>query len=376
MRILIAPNAFKNALSAEEAGAAIAEGFENSELPVECRVMPIADGGDGTLEILADCLDANISYKIINGPLGGEMSGVFAINPESKVGIVELARTSGIQLLDPEDLDPWKANTQGTGEIIKFLIGRGCKKIYLTVGGSASVDGGMGILSALGMKFYNGSDLIERPSPQNLGSISTFDDGELMKTISDVEFILLSDVTNPLLGSNGAITVFGPQKGVEFHEIEEFEHLMSHWADLIKEIKGIDVSEMEGGGASGGVPAGLSPFLDIKIVEGAKEILRLTGFMEELDRSDLVITTEGKIDGQTAQGKGPGIVAKYTSEQKKKCIGLCGQIGEDYDPNNSFFTSVFSIGKTIESLEDAISKTKDNLIFTSTQIGNLFASKV
>lgn len=373
MKILIAPNAFKNALPALQAGMAVSRGLKQSNFDHESVVLPIADGGDGTLEILSSAFHANITFTKILGPLEGELEAFYGYSVNDQVGIVEIARTSGLQLLTREDLDPWKANTYGTGQIIKKLILDGCKEIYLTVGGSSSVDGGVGILAALGMKFYSGDQEITNPRPEDLKRIDKIDPEPLQMLTHQVKVILLSDVTNPLLGKDGAVRVFGKQKGVGDSEFEEFEGLMEHWATLVKDHAGKDITELVGGGASGGVPAGLAPFLNVEIREGAKEILKITGFHQELENADLVITTEGQIDGQTAQGKGPGLVAKFAREASIPCIGLCGQIGEDYDPNDSYFKSVMCINSRFDDLLNAMANTEQNLEFMSQQLGNLLA---
>ncbi len=373
MNILIAPNAFKHSLSSTEVGRAIVEGLDRSRLEGKFSVLPIADGGDGSLTILARALSAEIKSLQVNGPLGSPVLARYAINKKEATGIVELAEASGIRYLSEKELNPWKANTYGTGEIVNKLVLEGCKKIYLTVGGSASVDGGIGILSALGARFFAGKELLTLPVTEDILRITRIDASGL-KT-GKCKFILLTDVQNKLLGKNGAVSVFGPQKGVKPDEISEFEGIMKYWSKLLAQ-DGRDVTKLTGGGASGGVPAGLWPFLDLDIRSGGNEILDLTGFHELLSHSDVVITAEGRIDAQTGQGKGPGLVAKYASEKGIPVIGLCGIVSEDYDSASSYFTSVWSINRRLESLGQALVNTRRNLLETSIQLGNLLQSKI
>ncbi|MFT5570325.1 MAG: glycerate kinase, partial [Cyclobacteriaceae bacterium] len=253
------------------------------------------------------------------------------------------------------------------------LLQEGCNHIILSVGGSASLDGGLGILEALGVKFIADNEPFLPTGPCDFFKISSIDSKAAKAKYGHVKFSVLCDVENELLGEFGAVRVFGPQKGVQLDEIEDLEESMEHWVSLLEQQTDQRIKYMKSGGASGGVPAGLASVFKVEIMQGANEILRMANFTEFLAKSDLVITTEGQIDMQTGFGKGPGLVAKYAKDQGKKVIGLCGQVSDDYDPQKSHFDAVFSINSKLYPLNVAISRSRSNLRFMGLQIGNLFA---
>ena len=373
MKVLVAPNAFKNSLTAEEAGKAIVEGLQESKLEGDFINIPIADGGDGSLVILAKYFNANLRKKNVKDPLGRLISARYAINESEKVAVIELAEASGLKLVDPDDLNPWIANTYGTGEIIEEVLEQGCKKIILTVGGSATTDGGLGILRAIGVKFFNEGDEFSPTGPCDFHKIDRLDAQITREKLADVEWIVLTDVENRLLGSEGAVMIYGPQKGIAEDESELFEQSMSHWEQLLSEYTGVSVKDITKGGASGGVPASIGSLFKAKLLNGADFILEKSGFYDAFEGTDLIITTEGQIDEQTGYGKGPGIVARYGYERNVKVIALCGQLDDNYNPGESYFTSVFPINSKIYSLNVALARTRLNLKFTATQVGNLLA---
>lgn len=373
MNILIAPNAFKNALSAQEVGHAILQGLKKSRLEGDFYVLPIADGGDGSLDILAHYYQAEVLLIEVPDPLGRFVQAKYAINKTTKTGIVELAEANGIRWLTEDELNPWIANTKGTGLIIKYLIQEGCDHIILTVGGSASIDGGLGILEGLGVKFLSEGNIFNPTGPCDFHKITSIEASAVQRKFKKVKFSILCDVDNEILGEYGAVRVFGPQKGVIEDEIEELEHSMTHWVHLLENYTSNRIKYMKSGGASGGVPVGLSAFFNVEILQGAYEILRLADFQSFLQKVEVVITTEGQIDAQTSYGKGPGLVAQISSEQGRKVIGLCGQINDDYNPDQSSFDAVFSINSRLYPLNVAISRTRSNLKYMGMQIGNLLA---
>lgn len=371
MNILIAPNAFKNAVNATEVGEAIHQGLAESKLQGEFYVLPIADGGDGSLDILAHYYEAKIEQIEVPDPLGRFVQARYAYNEKTLTAIVELAEANGIRWLTEEELNPWIANTKGTGLIMRHLINLGCQHIILTVGGSASLDGGLGILEGLGVKFFSEDKPFQPTGPCDFHKITKIDASAAQAKLQKVKISILCDVENEILGEYGAVRVFGPQKGVQDDEIEELENSMSHWVELLEGYTDHRLKYMKSGGASGGVPVGLSAFFEVKMLQGAHEILRLADFQNYLDKSDVVITTEGQIDAQTSYGKGPGLVAQISSQQGKKVIGLCGQIHDDYNPDTSSFDAVFSINSKLYPLNIAIARTRSNLRYMGVQIGNL-----
>jgi glycerate kinase len=373
VNILIAPNAFKNALDAQSVGEAIAEGLKESKLVGEFFVLPIADGGDGSLDIVTRYHQAKIYQIEVSGPLGRQVEARYGFNDVTATGVVELAEASGIRRLTADELNPWNANTKGTGTIIRHLVSNGCKHIILTIGGSASIDGGLGILAGLGVKFFSEGKPFNPVGPCDFHKITAIDTSDTQQFLKGTKFTILSDVENLLMGQFGAVRVYGSQKGVQADEMEKFEHSMAHWVALLEKYTTKDIKLMKSGGASGGVPVGLAAFFDVEILQGADEILRLADMQSYLDKSEVVITTEGQIDAQTSYGKGPGLVAKIASDQGKKVIGLCGQIDDDYNPHKSYFDIALAINTKLCPLNIAIARTSSNLQYMGMQIGNLLA---
>lgn len=373
MKVIVAPNAFKNSLTAEEAGKAIIDGLRESKLQGEFLNIPIADGGDGSLLLLAKYFNAKLFKKNVKDPLGRLITARYAINETDKVAVIELAEASGLRLIDSMDLNPWIANTYGTGELINEVLDQGCSRIILTVGGSATSDGGLGILKALGVEFYNEGESFSPTGPCDFHKIDRIDATRARKKLKGIEFIVLTDVENTLLGHEGAVKIYGPQKGIAEDETEVFEQSMTHWESLLTNYTGVSVKDIIKGGASGGVPASISSVFNARLVNGADFILKISGFYDAFNGTDLVITSEGMIDRQTGYGKGPGLVAKFSHQNGVKVIAFCGQLDDNYNPQESYFTSVFPINSKIYSLNVAIARTRLNLKFTATQVGNLLA---
>jgi glycerate kinase len=369
MNILVVPNAFKGSLSAREAGAIIQKGLRQSNASYQIKNFAIADGGDGTLDVLTEYLGLSIRTQKVQGPLGQPVEAKYA--QDGKKALIELAEASGIRLVNSDELDPWNATTFGTGELIRSCIESGCKEIYFTVGGSATVDCGLGILSALGFKFYAEEELIEQPTPSDFCRITRIDDSKVPSGVWDTNFSVLVDVTNPLLGSEGAVRVFGPQKGVDKEMIDEFEEHFEWFGQLLNNYSKSDICLFQGGGASGGVPAGLLTFCHGQVVNGGEFVLDTINFDQHLRWADLVITTEGMLDGQTAFGKGPGLVATKAKAAKRKVIALCGQVGKDFSLSDSPFTSVLSINTRLSDLKEAMKNTADNLELAAFNLGRL-----
>ncbi len=371
MKVIVIPNSFKNALASIEAAESIRKGLLQANPNLEIITLPFADGGDGTLDVFSYYFHTKtIDINTVDA-YHQAIDAKYLIDENRNLAIIELAESSGLRRLKNNELDPFLADTFGTGLLINDALKRSCKEIILTVGGSATVDGGMGILNALGAKFYDSQNSeIDPKGPKTILDIDRIDLSYSIKRLENVKLTILSDVTNKLLGKEGAVYVYGPQKGIQKDQLEKFEEIMTHWAKLLEQESGQNVDQ-DYSGASGGVIAGLRVLPNVEIMDGAEYNLRLNDFHKKIETADLVITAEGQIDKQTGFGKGPGLVAKYCAEQKIPCIGLAGQIGEDYDPVNSFFTSVFSINPRLFHLEEAIAKTSQNLLFTARQIASM-----
>ena len=367
--VLVAPNAFKHGPDALEVAEAIKRGLVKSRLNPTVILMPIADGGDGTLPIISQAVNAQTITLEVQDPLGRAISSGFGFAASSATAIIELADASGLRLLKKEEQNPLMANTYGTGQLIKAAIGKGARTILLSVGGSATVDGGMGILAALGFQFLSAEGNLLSPSGENLYRIATV---KKRKIPNEVAVIVLTDVKNPLTGSRGAARVFGPQKGAEESDVELLEKGMEKWAGLIEKEMGRDISLVEGGGAAGGVAAGLLGWLGAEIKPGAEYILDLLGADQQIKKADYIITAEGSLDNQTTEGKAPFGLLQLAKKWNKPVIGLAGRIpGEIPGDALGEFDALFAIGSEPERLEAAISHTIPNLERTAYNIGNL-----
>ncbi len=359
-KIIVAPNAFKGALSAEEAAQAIARGLRKSGFKNEIVELPIADGGDGSLPVISKYLKAEIRSSTVKGPDGSSVRANWGYNKEKNLAIIEMAEASGIRLIPKSSLNPMVMTTYGTGQLIVEAVNNGAKEIYLTVGGSATVDLGMGIMEALGAKFYAESDELNDLVPGDFERITSIDVSKLKELTSGVRVRILSDVNNPLLGKEGAAAVFGPQKGATKEMVVQLESSLGHIAGILEEITGKSVRNLKGGGAAGGITAGLFLAMDAEIQDGADQILNWAGYSEHLKTASLVITGEGKIDTQTNYGKGPGLIARLAKKAGAKVVGLSGALDEDTSQIQNF-DQLLAISNPNDPLEVSMKNTAVNL---------------
>lgn len=383
MRILIAPNAFKNSLTAQAAALAIRTGLEQSRLDCTCECFPIADGGDGTGDLLMERFGGKSVETPVQDPLGKPITASFGLidvpataGQPSPTAIIELASASGLRLLPAGGLDPLRASTTGTGQLIKAALDKGARRVLLCIGGSATVDGGIGILSALGARFLDGKGAPLPPIPERLSELKSIDLTGLSPNLSKekIEVIVLCDVNNTLLGPTGSATVFGPQKGATPAMVQQLDAALSHLRDIALATTGKDMAAVTYGGAAGGTAAGLYALLNAQLVNGADYFLQYTGFDIRLEKADLVITGEGSIDDQTLQGKGPFAVAKKAHRHKIPVIGLAGKVPLELTPGlTRYFNAILPIGHEPQSLEEALRNTAGNLRRTAAALGDLLS---
>jgi glycerate 2-kinase len=360
LKILVAPNAFKNSLTATQVADAIIFGLKTFP-EIDCVSFPIGDGGDGTGTLLNTSLRAEQIDVQVKDPLGRDILSSFGYVRATKTAIIEMADASGIKLLTHEERDVMKSNSYGTGQLIQRALDFNSGKIILCVGGSATVDGGIGILSALGVKILDSNDTVLQPMPGNLLRIERLDASEVNPALLKVDVIVLCDVKNPLLGEQGAAKVFGPQKGASDSDIEILESGLTKLSTVLRSFNGSEVSTLSRGGAAGGVAATLNALLGAKLLDGIEYFLNVTSFNQRLEECDVVITGEGRIDDQTLQGKGPFGVAKRAKEKNKKVIGIAGSV--THVPElDGYFDRLISINKGNETLAESIRNTRQNLI--------------
>jgi glycerate kinase len=374
MRIVIAPNAFKGSLTAGETAEAIASGLTRSPLSCSLKLIPVADGGDGTAHLISKKLLAKPTRVLVHDPLEKKIWVIYGWVKRTKTAIIELADASGMKLISPGALHPLKANTRGTGELIKSALDKGAKEIIMGLGGSATVDGASGLLNELGVRFLDGAGKIITELPKGLLALNRVDVSAMDRRLKDCKIILLCDVTNPLLGKNGAAAIFGPQKGADKKEVALLEKCLHQFNKIVKKDVKADMDSLKHGGSAGGVAAGLSAFANAKLVSGISYYLDIVNFENELKKADLLITAEGKLDAQTLEGKGPYGVAEKANRQKIPVIILAGQVPIKASKElHHYFNVILPIGHGSDSIEDAIKNTAINLERTAFELGNLLA---
>lgn len=374
MNVLIAPNAFKHSLTAEATAFAIREGFLQSKLDCECECFPIGDGGDGTGELIIKKCEGQLTTTEGHDALGRKIKTSFGLIDNGKTAVIEMADASGIRLLKREELNPLVATSFGTGEQIKAALDRGAKKIIIGMGGSATVDGGCGILKALGVRFLNAAGEELKSLPEKLIELDTIDVAGIDERILTCEVIVLCDVDNLLLGDKGAAAVFGPQKGASADDAKVLDAALGRLAQVALRQTGKDMAATKYGGTAGGAAAGLYVLLNARLVNGIDYFLRLTGFEASLKKADLVITGEGSIDEQTLQGKGPFGVAYSAKQRGLPVIGLAGNVPLEPNKNlQEYFDVLLPIGHQPADLPTALKATADNLKRTAVEVGNLLA---
>lgn len=375
MHIIIAPNAFKGSLSATEAAQCIAKGFNESAFTSQLSLIPIADGGDDTAFLLNKSLQAEKMTVPVHDPLGRMITASFGWMDREKKAIIGMSDASGIRLLKKNELDPLRANTLGTGELIKAALDKGAKMIIMGVGGSATVDGGTGILKALGVVFLNekGNEISELPV--GLAQLKSIAVAAMDKRLSSCRIIVLCDVQNKLLGEEGAANIFGPQKGAGENELILLEHGMQQWNHQTLQTMKKDMAVIKYGGAAGGVAAALAVYANAKLVSGIEFFLDEIHFDKALQTADLVITGEGSIDGQTLEGKGPFGVARRAKKKGIPVIGMAGQIPSKLGKEiGLYFDELISINPPNSSLAEAMKDTGKNLIRCTAELGNRLAN--
>lgn len=374
MHILIAPNAFKHSCTATVAAEAIKKGLMESRLEFSSTCFPIGDGGDGTALLLIRKFSGEVVSLKVKDPLGRMINATLGLIDNGSTGVVELADASGLKLLKKEEYNPLQATTFGAGQLIKYALDKGVKKIILCIGGSATVDGATGIMRALGIRFLNDrGEIIER-LPLELTQLSSIDSTNLDKRILNCEFNVLCDVENPLLGESGAAEVFGPQKGASEEQVEILNKALSHFATVVMKETGKNISKIKYGGAAGGTAAGLYGLLNARLMNGIEYFLEVTGFANALAETDIVITGEGSIDAQTLQGKAPYGVSVQAKASHKMVIALSGQLKIPIDPLlYDHFDVLLPIINAPVDLQRAIETTEENLTRTARELGNLLS---
>lgn len=330
MKIIFASDSFKGSLSNHKINSLLEESLHKNIPDAQYESFLMADGGEGTMDAIVSCCHGKKISLTVHDPLFRNIKAEYGILKDGSA-IIETASASGLPLLKESERNPLLTSTYGTGELIRDALRKGCQKIYITLGGSATNDGGIGALSALGIRFLDASGKVLKGNGKNLKYIQTIDFKDLMPEVKDTEFILLSDVKNPLCGKDGAVYTFARQKGADDEMLKELEEGMQHYRKLMIQYFDIDADRIEGAGAAGGCGAGFAVFLHAKMQSGIETVLDLEHFDEALKDADYVITGEGCTDWQSAYGKVLQGVGEHCKKYHVPCIAISGSLGKGYE---------------------------------------------
>ncbi len=363
MKILIAPDSFKDCLAASEVALSIEHGILKVFPDAEIIKIPLADGGEGTVEALVNATGGKIINIQVHDPLMRKIDSFFGILGNRKTAIIEMAAASGLELLKEEERNPWLATTYGTGELIEAALNFSCQTILIGIGGSATVDGGAGMVQALGIKLLDKKNKSIAKGGKGLAQLNIINAEALNKKLKGKRILVACDVKNPLLGENGAAKVYGPQKGANPEMVQKLEQNLAHYSEVIETQLGIAIANIPGTGAAGGLGAGFIAFLNAGLRPGFELISEIVHLEEHIANTDLVITAEGKIDYQTQFGKTPAGVAGIAKKFKKPLLAFAGSIGQGVDNLfESGFDSIIPITDKPMSLQESITNAGELLM--------------
>jgi len=355
LKILVAPNAFKESLSAIDAARAIAKGVRRGLPNARVTEIPIADGGDGTLEAVISGTSGRILKATVVGPLGTRLTAEYGVTGDGKTAVIEMSRASGLALVPTARRNPMRTTSFGTGQLIQAALSRGVGRILLGIGGSATVDGGIGALQALGVSFLDRQGKPVRHGGTGLLAIEKIDLSRLQPGLKRVEILVACDVDNPLIGSKGAAAVFGPQKGATPAMVKQLDRGLAQLAILIAQTTGRQFEQIPGTGAAGGIAGSFLGLLGARLRPGSELVFDLLKLDRIVPRMDWVITGEGQIDFQTQFGKGPGMLARLAARHGVPVIGIAGSVAENAgELSRKGFTALFSITNRPMDLETAM----------------------
>ena len=371
-KYVVAPDSFKESMTAKEVCDAMEKGIKKADSAAEVIKVPMADGGEGTVDSLVDATNGQRVIVEVTGPLGNKISAYYGILGNGTTAVIEMAKASGLEIVEKKKRNPMITTTFGTGELIKHALDHNVKEIIIGLGGSSTNDGGSGMAQALGAKLLDQNNNQISFGGGNLDKLDKIDISDLDSRLQDVKIILASDVTNPLIGKDGASRVFGPQKGATPEMVEKLENNLQHYAKIIKRDLNKDVASVSGAGAAGGLGAGLMAFTTCKMRQGVDIAIEVTKLEEKVKSADYVFTGEGGTDFQTKFGKTPYGVAKLGKKYHKPVISLAGYLGEGIDSLYSEgFTAIFGIIPGACDLSTALKNGPSNVARTTENIVRL-----
>jgi glycerate kinase len=365
MKIVIAPDSFKESLSALEVASAIEAGMREVWPDAEYVKVPVADGGEGTVQAMIDATAGRRVEQKVTGPLGEPVRAFYGLVEDGDKGalaVIEMAAASGLESVPPARRNPLVTTSRGTGELIRLALDAGARRFVLGVGGSATNDGGAGMLQALGVRLLDAAGNEIGPGGGALAQLERIDASGLDARVRESEFQVASDVSNPLVGPQGASAIFGPQKGATPEMVAQLDENLRRYAGIVARDLGQDVAGMPGAGAGGGIAAAMVVFLNGRLRPGVEIVLDAVGLDAAVADADLVVTGEGRIDGQTVQGKTPMGVARVARAHGKPVIGIGGSLADDAAAVHAEgIEAVFAAVRRPSSLEDALAAGADNL---------------
>lgn len=373
MKIVIAPDSFKESMTALEAAEAVKTGLSRVWPDAEYVLVPMADGGEGTVQSLIDATDGRRISVDVTGPLGKPVPGFFGLLGDGETAVIEMAAAAGLEYLSPSERRPLETTTYGVGQLILAALDQGARHILLGLGGSATNDGGAGMAQALGAQLLDASGKQLVPGGAALRELTSIDMKRFDPRVAATRFEIASDVTNPLTGDDGASAVFGPQKGASPEDVRRLDQALDHYAAVIEKDLHQSVKNVPGAGAAGGLGAGALCFLKGVILPGIDLVIRQTQLEKKLAGAALVITGEGRVDGQTVFGKTPVGVAKAAKKTGIPVVVLAGSIGDGYDAVfRHGIDAVFPIVPGAASLEEALHSGAVNLARTAENAARLW----
>lgn len=374
MKIIIAPDSYKESLSAMDVAIAIENGFKQVLPNAEYVKLPMADGGEGTVQSLVDATNGTIIKHAVTGPLGQSVEGFWGLLGEGDTAVIEMAAASGIHLVAPEQRNPLITTTYGTGELIKAALDQGVKHIIVGIGGSATNDGGIGMAQALGIRLLDNQGQELGYGGGELARLATIDTSKLDPRLAQVRLEVACDVDNPLCGEKGASAVFGPQKGATPDMVTELDNNLAHYAAIIKQQLGVDVRDMAGAGAAGGMGAALLGLFDAELRPGIEIVMDAVNLDDIVADADLVITGEGRIDSQTIHGKTPIGVARTAKKHGLPVIGIAGCLSSDCGVVHQHgIDAVFAVVNRSVDLATALTEAAENVEMTARNVAAIYS---
>ncbi|WP_312228781.1 glycerate 2-kinase [Pseudescherichia sp.] len=369
MKIVIAPDSYKESLSATEVAQAIEKGFREIFPDAQYVSVPVADGGEGTVEAMIAATQGAEHTASVTGPLGERVDARWGMSGDGNTAFIEMAAASGLALVPPEQRNPLITTSRGTGELILHALEHGARNIIIGIGGSATNDGGAGMVQALGAKLCDANGTEIGHGGGSLMSLNTIDISGLDPRLAACTIRVACDVTNPLTGDQGASRIFGPQKGATEAQIVELDNNLNHYADVIKKSLRVDVKNVPGAGAAGGMGAALMAFLGAELRSGIEIVTQALNLEEHIHDCTLVVTGEGRIDSQSIHGKVPVGVANVAKKYHKPVIGIAGSLTRDVGVVHQYgIDAVFSVLTSIGTLEEAFRGAFDNIYRASRNI--------